>query len=402
MMRGISASSGFPIGTAVVLGIMSVLGQSSSSSFWRYVILATVLFAEAYLILSPTVPLSSGEVSYAHSLPLLSSLLPYQQIIVLHQAFVSLSVCIAQLGPVLFPNFPRNDKEVLRAVSEVAQRIAELGGAAEHEVNRMIQSDLHALRGVRSTGPSPFTQASAEDDAMIDTLAAEMESVLIDARLRAHPVIGTMWERVADEARDRVTSAVSPINQGFASALPQRSFRVDKGIFTSPPANPASRNMNRMYHSRATSPITPTSPTLSLPSHVDHRPLDAESICVSESDQSETGSAATLLELDRRSRSGSPFTYVGPVRQRTVSRTAAVTSDQVEGKSDGQGAGNGGPMTGDGQTPLSSILTLRSPPHSLGKSSGNSTNQALTQGNGSPVTSGAKFFTSSFSKMTGA
>jgi hypothetical protein len=33
MMRGISASSGFPIGTAVVLGSMSVLGQSSSSSF---------------------------------------------------------------------------------------------------------------------------------------------------------------------------------------------------------------------------------------------------------------------------------------------------------------------------------------------------------------------------------
>jgi len=100
---------------------------------WRYVILATVLFAEAYLILSPTVPLSSGEVSYAHSLPLLSSLLPYQQIIVLHQAFVSLSGCIAQLGPVLFPNFPQDDKEVLRAVSEVTQRIAELGAAAEHE-----------------------------------------------------------------------------------------------------------------------------------------------------------------------------------------------------------------------------------------------------------------------------
>jgi len=269
-------------------------------------------------------------------------------------------------------------------------------------VNRMIQSDLHALRGVRSTGlsPAPFTQASAEDDAMIDTLAAEMESVLIDARLRAHPVIGTMWERVADEARDRVTSAASPINQGFASALPQ-SFRVDKGIFTSPPASPAkmaSQNMNRTYHSRATSPITPTSPTLSLPSHIDHRPFDAESIYVSESEQSETGSAATLLELDRRSRSESPFTYVGPVRQRTVSRTTCVASNPVEAKSAGQGPGSGGPMTGDGQMPLSSILTLRSPPHSLGKSSGNGANQALAQGNCSPVTSGAKFFTSSFSK----
>jgi len=107
---------------------------------WRYIILATVLLAEAYLILSPTVPLSSGEVSYAHSLPLLSSLLPYQQIIVLHQAFVSFSACIAQLGPVLFPNFPQNDKEVLRAVSAVMQRIAEIGGAAEHEGNYLMNT----------------------------------------------------------------------------------------------------------------------------------------------------------------------------------------------------------------------------------------------------------------------
>ncbi|KAF8317601.1 DnaJ-domain-containing protein [Clavulina sp. PMI_390] len=33
MRRGLSASSGFPIGTVIVLGLMSVLGQSSSSSF---------------------------------------------------------------------------------------------------------------------------------------------------------------------------------------------------------------------------------------------------------------------------------------------------------------------------------------------------------------------------------
>lgn len=152
IIQGISASSGFPIGTAAILFLMSILGQSSSSSFvsavylgstrslnptalfqWRYIILATVLFAETYLILSPTTPLSSGDVSYTHTLPILSSLLPYQQVIVLHQAFVSLSVCIAQLGPILFPNAPQDDKEVLKAVSEVIQRIAGVGSAAEYE-----------------------------------------------------------------------------------------------------------------------------------------------------------------------------------------------------------------------------------------------------------------------------
>jgi hypothetical protein len=359
----------------------------------------------------------------------LSSLLPYQQVVVLHQAFVSLSVCIAQLGPVLFPNVAQNDKEVLKAVSEVIQRIAGVGGAAEHEgkclaytfisqpdqvlfqVNRIIQSELRTLRGVRPILPSPapsFTQASAEDDAIIDTLTAEMESLLIDARLRAHPVIGAMWERVDDEARDRVAGAVSPIDQRFTTTLPQQtlsSFRVDKGIFTSPPASPAkmpSWNANvpaRTYHSRATSPMTPTSPTLSFASHAGHRLPDTESIGVSESEQSETGSAATLLELDRRSRSASPFTHVGPVRQGTVSHIAG-SHDEAGTDLGGQEVDNGGFLTiVEGRNQPSSVLNLGPTPRSLGKFSGNKTSQQLTPSDGSPVASGAKFFTSAFSKM---
>lgn len=273
-------------------------------------------------------------------------------------------------------------------------------------MNRIIQSELRTLRGVRPALPSPpptFSQGSAEDDAMIDKLASEMESLLIDARLRAHPVIGTMWERVADEARDRVASAVSPTNQGFVATPPQQnlSFRIDKGTFTSPPASPAKApgwNTTypvRTYHSRATSPITPTSPTLSLPSH---RPPDAESVSASESEQSETGSAVTLLELDRRSRSASPFTYVGPVRQRTVSRVTGMGSfDEVGADFVAQQAGNGDPViTAEGKSPRSSVLTLSSPP--LAESSGNNSTQTLIQGDRSPVASGAKFFTSAFSK----
>jgi hypothetical protein len=130
-----------------------------------------------------------------------------------------------------------------------------------------------------------------------------------------------------------------------------------------------------------------------------HRPPDAESVSASESEQSETGSAVTLLELDRRSRSASPFTYVGPVRQRTVSRVTGMGSfDDVGADFVVQQAGNGGPVvTVEGQNPQSSVLTLSSPP--LAKSSGNNSTQKLIHGDRSPVASGAKFFTSAFSKV---
>lgn len=42
--RGLSASSGFPVGTAVVLGLMSVIGQSSSSAFVSGLRITHVLF----------------------------------------------------------------------------------------------------------------------------------------------------------------------------------------------------------------------------------------------------------------------------------------------------------------------------------------------------------------------
>lgn len=121
---------------------------------------------------------------------------------------------------------------------------------------------------------------------------------------------------------------------------------------------------------------------------------------VSESEQSETASAATLLELDRRSRSASPFTPVGPVRQGTVYAPGVGSLDGTLTDLGGQEVASGGPLTiVEGPSSRRSVLNVGSTPRSLGKFSGNKASQQLTPGDGSPIASGAKFFTSAFSKM---
>src|SRR5258707_2892262 len=73
-----------------------------------------------------------------YGLPILSTFfprrLPYQHVYFLHQMLVSLSVCLTQLGPVLFPKHDleaMNDKEVIQAVGEIAQRGAEMSRLTE-------------------------------------------------------------------------------------------------------------------------------------------------------------------------------------------------------------------------------------------------------------------------------
>lgn len=264
----------------------------------------------------------------------------------------------------------------------------------------MIQSELRTLRGVRPTLPSPtpsYTQASADDEATIDVLTSEMESLLIDARLRAHPVISTMWERVADDARDRLAAATSPTHMGpgFGGSANMQlessssSFvRVDKSVLTSPPASPAVKistapNSSRMLYSRGTSPISPTLTTVSpnyggslYPPEADPNPGGV----LSESDET-----ATLIE-GGKSRSSSPFT----------STNASMAGSRVRSTSDS------GPATSFAQgAELTPIQGTPVPQRSFGKSSGGKLNQKLGLGSGvtaSPTT-GPKFFTSAFSSL---
>lgn len=100
-----------------------------------------LLFTEAYLIFSPSPILVNGEYAAAsdvsHSLPILSSLLPYrlpyQHILFLHQMFISLSVCISHVGPVLFPEAVVDSRDIMNAAIGISNRISLVSGIAERE-----------------------------------------------------------------------------------------------------------------------------------------------------------------------------------------------------------------------------------------------------------------------------
>ncbi|KAF9510425.1 hypothetical protein BS47DRAFT_1300221 [Hydnum rufescens UP504] len=139
--RGLSSASGFYIGSGALLLLISILGKSGSLSFWRYVLFSTVLFAEAYLIFSPSPIIVNGEdvgvSDIPHSLPILSALLPsrlpYQHILFLHQMFISLSVCISHLGPVLLPETVMSERDIMKTTFDLSHRISLVSGIAERE-----------------------------------------------------------------------------------------------------------------------------------------------------------------------------------------------------------------------------------------------------------------------------
>lgn len=256
----------------------------------------------------------------------------------------------------------------------------------------MVQSELRTLRGVRPTLPSPspsYTQTVAEDEAAINVLTSEMESLLIDARLRAHPVISTMWERVADDARERLASAASPTTAALSSSHPS-PFRADKGILTSAPATPLKipydSSAPKMFYSQATSPLSSAFSSISTNGHL--RPLDVDVVSLSGSEQLETASATTLFDANQRSRSASPFTPIGSGR----SRTASLGSSSTLGRT------ANAPSQPENEPRMTPILGNPQISRSLGKSSGAKLNQGLGQGNTSSTT-GPKFFTSAFSTL---
>ncbi|KAF8331338.1 uncharacterized protein EI90DRAFT_1011016 [Cantharellus anzutake] len=254
--RGIGSASGFHIASAGFLVIMSVFGKSTESAFWRYVLLAAISCAEACLILSPSFSPSS-RVHYG--LPIISTLmprrLPYQHVYFLHQMFVSLSVCVTQLGPILFPQHgleAMSDKDVIRAVGEISQRIALMGNITEREVYRLLQSQLKIIYGAEKpklSSPTTFD----DTDPVMEALTTEMQNLVIESRLRQHPVVRTVWDRVLGTAKK--ATSVSSIPVAVPATVHSPSDSSPKSVTQIQPLPPPSP---------AASVAPPISPTFTL------------------------------------------------------------------------------------------------------------------------------------------
>ena len=158
-----------------------------------------------------------------HTRTLLTTLfpnrLPFQHILFLHQLFISISIAITRVGPVIFPGLATSKagKDNLEWIRPVTERLVVLAQMAEKEVSRMLAVELRAMHGVppeerpdalieaTPADRPPTTQHSTFniahqprkwDPEIMGRLTREMENMIVDKELRGHPMLGTIWEGV--------------------------------------------------------------------------------------------------------------------------------------------------------------------------------------------------------------
>src|SRR5437870_3197433 len=98
---GKNYSTGFYLGTGLVLFILNVLGKGQFGRFWRFVVFLGITCIEASLILHPTKPTF---LSY-----IMSNFVIFEQIQIFRQLFITIFIALSQVGPVLFPSNESDD-----------------------------------------------------------------------------------------------------------------------------------------------------------------------------------------------------------------------------------------------------------------------------------------------------
>jgi len=181
---GVTAASGFYIFSSLFLLIMSIFGRGSPVSFWRYLLLVGLAALELLFVTRAERPW------------LLSLLFPrrvtYQHVLFVHQVYISTSIALSRVFPVLFAPDPiqSNDPRTLQAVID---NIASFVNVTDQTINRMIREELRTMQPPPGaddlTGHRPTV-----DGHTIDVLSIQMEHLMIDNSIRTHPGIRPSWD----------------------------------------------------------------------------------------------------------------------------------------------------------------------------------------------------------------
>ena len=166
---------------------------SDFSSQWRYLFLLSTLTVELHLTLrghNPTSLLAT----------LFPSRLPYEHVALVRQAFLSASMALSQLGPLLAPpNEEEADADPLARVQREAarlgpslQRLAEAVRAAEGEVRGMQEMELRPLAG-EGKGKGQ----------VVEVVKGAMERTFEDLQVKGAPETKGKWVGAVQRARAR-------------------------------------------------------------------------------------------------------------------------------------------------------------------------------------------------------
>lgn len=233
--------------------------------------------------------------------------LPFQHILFLHQLFISTSIAITRVGPVIFPGLATSKagRDNLEWIRPVTERFVILAQTAEKEVSRMLAVELRAMHGVPAEGADALIEAEPTkcspstrqatfniahqprewDPEIMGRLTREMENMFVDKGLREHLMLDTIWEGVVTKKYEELR-----LQRLQAQPYPHPHSHSQPHISPAPLIRARSRANSEPPQS---SPPLPPSPLTSV-STLPPRTEDAYTVYLGE--QSRAGSPVPVLE----------------------------------------------------------------------------------------------------------
>ncbi|GAA6001652.1 hypothetical protein JCM10207_002249 [Rhodosporidiobolus poonsookiae] len=183
-------------------------------NFWRYLALFLSFSLELHFLLRPT-PSPTFSLLFPRRLT-------FEHVALLRQIFISTSMAMSQLAPLLFPSPPSSSSSdagagegedaLARALADaeqlkpLLQRLAQLTATADAEAYALQQLELRPLVPVPSPSspPSPADAAAAKerDRALRADVQRQMVRTFEDLQVKGNPATGRLWSEAVSKGRE--------------------------------------------------------------------------------------------------------------------------------------------------------------------------------------------------------
>lgn len=138
--------------------------------------------------------------------------LPFEHIALVRQAFLSASMALSQLGPLLFPPSDGEEDPLAQAQREAAllgptvQRLAQAVAAAEVEVRAMQEMELRPLVGGGGAGKD------VDKGRVVEEVKGAMERTFEDLQVKGGEGTRQVWVRAVQRGRGREVEVLPSLN----------------------------------------------------------------------------------------------------------------------------------------------------------------------------------------------
>ncbi|GAA5988562.1 hypothetical protein JCM5350_004454 [Sporobolomyces pararoseus] len=223
LVKGATNSGAFWVFAFLSIAAISFFRKDERrNNFWRYLLLALSASLEFHFLLRP-----SPSPTFSFLFP---NRLTYEHIALLRQLFISMSMAMSQLSPLLFPIPLRNPASLESTQSQeqaealalqdaeqlkpILSRLAQLTTAAEIEATGLqhlelrplvVLSDRDELEG--SPGAIPIEEMKVKMDRrrqkVVEGVKEQMKLTFEDLQLKSNPHTGRIWEAAVKRGKER-------------------------------------------------------------------------------------------------------------------------------------------------------------------------------------------------------